>query len=174
MLMMKDFIFEEIKKLENKIYVVFVVRYDFSVEDCCVVFIFSVVEEYQDFINFFVVIKIFVWFVGFGSIIVGVIGISNIMLIVVKDWIWEIGVCKVLGVMFYFIIFMILQEAVFIMVVVGYLGFLVGVGVISLMELMEVDFFCNFQVDLGVGLAVILVLVIVGVLAGWMFVCQVA
>jgi putative ABC transport system permease protein len=106
--------------------------------------------------------------VGLGSIIAGVIGISNIMLIVVKDRTREIGVRKALGATPYSIISMILQESVLITSVAGYLGLLAGVGVISLMESMEVDFFRNPQVDLGVGLAATLVLVVAGALAGWM------
>jgi putative ABC transport system permease protein len=168
MLTTKDLTLEETKRLENKIHAAFAAKHDFSVEDRRAVSIFSAAEEYQNFINLFAAIKIFVWFVGLGSIIAGVIGISNIMLIVVKDRTREIGVRKALGATPYSIISMILQESVLITSVAGYLGLLAGVGVISLMESMEVDFFRNPQVDLGVGLAATLVLVVAGALAGWM------
>jgi putative ABC transport system permease protein len=168
MLTTNDLTLEETKKLENKIHAAFAARHDFSLDDRRAVSIFSAAEEYQKFINLFTAIKIFVWFVGLGSIIAGVIGISNIMLIVVKDRTREIGVRKALGATPYSIISMILQESVLITAVAGYLGLLAGVGVISLMESMEVDFFRSPQVDLGVGLAATLVLVIAGALAGWM------
>lgn len=56
------------------------------------------------------------------------------------------------------------------MVIVGYLGLLVGVGVIYLIGEMEVEYFCNFVVNLGVVVVVIVVLILVGVLVGLMFV----
>lgn len=168
MLTTDDLTLEETKKLEHKIHAAFAVRHDFSLDDRRAVSIFSAAEEYQKFINLFAAIKAFVWFVGLGSIIAGVIGISNIMLIVVKDRTREIGVRKALGATPYSIVSMILQESILITAVAGYLGLLAGVGAISLMESLEMEFFRNPQVDLGVGLAATLVLVIAGALAGWM------
>ena len=90
------------------------------------------------------------------------------MLIVVKDRTREIGVRKALGATPYSIVSMILQESILITSVAGYLGLLAGVGAISLMESMEGEYFRNPEVDLGVGFAATLVLVIAGALAGWM------
>ena len=124
--------------------------------------------------NLFTAIRIFVWFVGLGSIIAGVIGVSNIMLIVVKDRTREIGIRKALGATPYSIVSMILQEAVFITAVAGYLGLLAGVGVIYLMRELQVEFFRNPEVNLGVAIAATLVLVLSGALAGLMPALQAA
>ncbi|MEQ8703164.1 MAG: ABC transporter permease [Phaeodactylibacter sp.] len=168
MLTTKDLNLEQTKQLENKVHAAFAVSHDFSMEDRQAVSVFSAAEEYQKFTNLFAAIKVFVWFVGLGSIIAGVIGISNIMLIVVKDRTREIGVRKALGATPYSIVSMILQEAILITAVAGYLGLLAGVGVISLMESLEVNYFRSPQVDLSMGFAATLVLVIAGALAGWM------
>ena len=146
----------------------------FDPKDRRAVFIYNQAEEYQQFMNLFTAIRIFVWFVGLGSIIAGVIGVSNIMLIVVKDRTREIGIRKALGATPYSIVSMILQEAVFITAVAGYLGLLAGVGVIYLMRELQVEFFRNPEVNLGVAIAATLVLVLSGALAGLMPALQAA
>lgn len=50
--------------------------------------------------NLFIGIKILVWMVGLGILLVGVIGVSNIMMVIVKECIIEIGICWVIGVCF--------------------------------------------------------------------------
>lgn len=146
----------------------------FDPKDRRAVFIYNQAEEYQQFMNLFTAIRIFVWFVGLGSIIAGVIGVSNIMLIIVKDRTREIGIRKALGATPYSIVSMILQEAVFITAVAGYLGLLAGVGVIYLMRELQVEYFRNPEVNLGVAIAATLVLVLSGAMAGLMPALQAA
>lgn len=146
----------------------------FDPADRRAMFVFNLAEEYQEFQNLFAAIRIFVWFVGLGSIIAGVIGVSNIMLIVVKDRTKEIGIRKALGATPYSIVSMILQEAVFITAIAGYFGLLAGVGVIYLIGEMEVDYFRNPSVNLGVALAATVVLILAGALAGLMPALQAA
>ena len=69
---------------------------------------------------------------------------------------------------------MTLQEAVFITAVAGYAGLAAGVGVISLMSSMEVEYFRNPEVNLGVGVTATLILVLAGALAGLMPALQAA
>jgi len=164
----EDMSVEETKILEEEVRRAFASRHEFAVEDRRAVHLFSVAEEYQKFLNLFASIRIFVWFVGLGSILAGIIGVSNIMLIVVKDRTREIGIRKALGATPYSIVSMILQEAILITSIAGYLGLLAGIGIISLMESMQVDYFREPRVNLGVCLAAILVLVISGALAGLM------
>ena len=158
----------EMKQLEEDIHLSFAMRHQFDPEDRRAVFIFNLAEEYAQFQGLFFAIRSFVWFVGIGSIIAGVIGVSNIMLIIVKDRTREIGIRKALGATPYSIISMILQEAIFITAIAGYLGVIAGVGVLSLVGSMEVEYFRNPEVNLGVILIATLVLVLAGALAGWM------
>jgi putative ABC transport system permease protein len=115
-----------------------------------------------------------VWFVGIGTLFAGVIGVSNIMLIVVRDRTKEIGIRKALGATPYSIISMIIQESIFITTVAGYLGLLAGTGIIALMSSMEVPYFRNPQVNFGVAAIATLILVIAGALAGLMPAIQAA
>ncbi|NBC07490.1 MAG: FtsX-like permease family protein [Bacteroidetes bacterium] len=164
----EDMGLEETKVLEGKMRATFASRHEFSPEDQRAVSIYSAIEGYQQLMSLMGGIRLFIWFVGLGSIIAGVIGISNIMLIVVKDRTREIGIRKALGATPYSIIAMILQESILITAIAGYLGLVAGVGVISMIGAMEVDYFRNPQVNLGVGIAATVVLVVAGALAGLM------
>ena len=163
-----DLPIEAISNLEQQVRASFARRHEFDVNDRRAINVFSAAENYQQFVNLFASIRVFVWFVGIGSIIAGIIGISNIMLIVVKDRTKEIGIRKALGATPRSIVSMILQEAILITAVAGYLGLVAGVGVIYLMGAMAVEYFRNPAVSLGVGIAATIVLVISGALAGLM------
>jgi len=164
----------EMKKLEAKVREAFAARLQFDVNDEKALYINNVAEQYEEVQGLFAAIRAFVWFVGIGSIIAGVIGVSNIMLIIVKDRTKEIGIRKALGATPYSIIAMILQESIFITSVAGYLGLLAGVGVISLLSVLELDFFRHPQVNLTVALSAVTVLAIAGALAGLMPALQAA
>jgi len=146
----------------------------FDPKDRRAVYIYNQAENYQELMDLFTAIRFFVWFVGLGSIIAGVIGVSNIMLIVVKDRTKEIGIRKALGATPYSIVSMILQEAVFITALAGYLGLIAGIGVIYLIRELEVDYFRNPEVNLSVAVAATIVLVLAGALAGLMPALQAA
>lgn len=164
----------EMNVLEDEIRAAFAKRLEFDVEDTRALYIFNLAEEFEQFQNLFWAIRMFVWFVGLGSIIAGVIGVSNIMLIVVKDRTKEIGIRKALGATPASIIGMILQESIFITALAGYAGLLLGVVFIGLMGSMEVEYFRNPQVNFGIGIAATLVMVIAGALAGVMPAMQAA
>ena len=115
---------------------------------------FNLEEEFQQFTGLFLVIKIFVWVVGIMTLIAGIVGVGNVMLIVVKERTREIGIRKSVGATPGSIISMILMESVFITAISGYLGLAVGAGLLWLtsygMELggVESQFFANPEVDM--------------------------
>jgi putative ABC transport system permease protein len=112
------------------------------------------------------------WFVSIGSILAGIIGVSNIMLITVKERTKEIGVRKALGATPASIISLIIQEAVVITFVAGYLGLMAGVGLVEGINMLlkatgaEGGFFANPEVNTSVAVVSLLLLVVVGALAG--------
>jgi putative ABC transport system permease protein len=124
------------------------------------------VKQFERIMELFFIIQFFTWFVGVGSIIAGVIGVGNIMLITVRDRTKEIGIRKAIGATPFSIISMIMTEAVLITASAGYLGLLAGWSIIYYLGDIEADFFRNPSVSLPVILAAIFILVVMGALAG--------
>jgi putative ABC transport system permease protein len=129
-------------------------------------------EEFGQVNRLFDGIDIFVWIVGIGTLMAGVIGVSNIMLIIVKERTKEIGIRKSLGATPGSIIGLIIQEAIFITMVAGYLGLVLGVLVLTGlsygMEVGEMDtgMFTNPEVNIKTAVLSLFVLVLGGALAG--------
>ncbi len=144
-------------------------RHHFSPDDPKALRIFNTVERFQKFINLFGGIRIFIWIIGIGTIIAGIVGISNIMLISVKERTREIGIRKALGATPNSILGLILSEAVLITAVSGYLGLVVGVAVIELASayLPKLDLFQHPEVDFRVAIGALVLLVISGTIAGF-------
>src|SRR5690606_15749339 len=113
-------------------------------------------------------VQAFFWFVGICTIIAGVVGVSNIMLIIVKERTREIGIRKALGASPFSIISMILQEAIFITVVAGFMGLLVGLVFWEVFgPFLEADFFTRPEVDFKVTVLTLVILIVSGALAGF-------
>ncbi len=129
-------------------------------------------EEFKEVSLVMGFINTFIWFVGIGSIIAGVIGVSNIMLIIVKERTREIGVRKAMGATPSSIIAMIVQESVFLTSIAGYLGLACGMAIIfgiqKLMEVgdVELEFFYNPEVDIKLVIIALMILIISGAVAG--------
>jgi putative ABC transport system permease protein len=132
----------------------------------------NLAERAQSFRNMFAAIDIFIWFVGIGTLMAGIVGISNIMIITVKDRTKEIGVRKALGATPASIIGLILLESVTLTAVAGYLGLVLGVGLLEgvqyVMQRMNVQaaYFSHPEVGFGTAVAATLLLVFVGAAAG--------
>ncbi len=129
----------------------------------------NIEEEFREINGLFFGIRLIVWIVGIGSLLAGVIGVGNIMLIIVKERTKEIGIRKAMGATPSSIVSMILLESVFITTMAGYFGLLVSTGLILLMNTAVgegSDFFANPEVDMAVGLGALVILVISGALTG--------
>jgi len=129
-------------------------------------------ERFEQVQNLFLGIELFLWFVGIGTLLAGIIGVSNIMLIIVKERTKEIGIRKALGAEPSSIISMIITESVFITGLSGFIGIGIGTFLIWLIDFLmkmfdiETENFYNPTVNPYVGLTAVIVLVIAGVLAG--------
>lgn len=130
----------------------------------------NLAEEFAEIQGLLTGINLLTWIVGIGSLMAGVIGVGNIMLIVVKERTREIGIRKALGATPREIISMILLESVSITTVAGYLGLLSGTGIIALFNFAlgdgGLEFYANPQVTPGVVLGSLFILIIAGFLSG--------
>jgi len=148
-------------------------RHLFDPTDERAVNIWNNVENFQRFVSLFAGIKLFLWVVGIGTIIAGIVGVSNIMLIVVKERTREIGVRKAIGATPGSIIGLFLQEAIVITVFAGYLGLLAGIGLVEGMNWalinfeIQTEFFRNPEVQLQTAIGATMLLILAGVLAGY-------
>ena len=144
-------------------------RHAFAANDQKALRIYSSMERYHKFMSLFGAIRIFTWIVGIGTIIAGIVGVSNIMLISVRERTREIGIRKALGATPASILTLVLIEAIFITSLSGYIGLVGGVAVIELIvaTMPAFDLFRNPEVDLAVALGAVVVLTIAGVIAGF-------
>ena len=114
------------------------------------------------------VLQIIVSFVGLGTLIAGIIGISNIMVFVVKERTKELGIRKALGATPRSVIQMVLQESVFITTISGYLGLFLGILVLESIGLkLEEYFIKNPFIDIGTAFSATVVLILFGAIAGY-------
>ena len=157
------------RTMEKAVRTKMALRHNFSPDDPKALRVFNTVERFQKFINLFSGIRIFIWIIGIGTIIAGIVGISNIMLISVKERTREIGIRKALGATPGSIVNLILSESVLITAVSGYIGLVAGVAVIELASayLPEIDLFQHPEVDFRVAVGALVLLVISGMIAGF-------
>nr|WP_315139902.1 ABC transporter permease [uncultured Flavobacterium sp.] len=134
---------------------------------------FDLFEEFSKVQDLFMILKFIAYFVGTLVLLSGVIGISNIMLIVVKERTKEIGIRRALGATPSAIRSQILSEAIFLTIVAGMFGIATATGVIWVINMVldsmpsEGMMFANPSVDLSVVFVALLILVGSGLLAGF-------
>lgn len=156
---------QEVKDLIKK-------RHHIHPEDDRAVGSWNMENEFNKFVNLFNGIKILVWIVGIGTLFAGVVGVSNIMLIVVKERTKEIGIQRALGATPAHVISQIIVEAVFLTTLAGYIGLVAGVGLIELIDYLitvsqsESEMFRNPEINFNMAMSSLLVLLVSGVFAG--------
>jgi putative ABC transport system permease protein len=119
-------------------------------------------------------LRAFIWIIGLATLCIGVVGISNIMLISVKERIKELGVRKAMGASSGQIIRLVLLESVVITVIFGYIGMLIGVGLTQILKILSETFlgtnntiFSNPTVDLSIVLIANAIMIVCGLIAGY-------
>jgi putative ABC transport system permease protein len=142
-------------------------RHNFAPHDRQAVRVHNNIEQFERFRKLFWMISMFVVVIGLGTLAAGVVGVSNIMMIAVKERTREIGVRKALGATPWSIVLMIIQEAVFLTGLAGLLGLSAGVALLEVLGRMDNEFIVNPNIDLRIGVAAAGFLVIAGALAGY-------
>ncbi len=159
---------DQAKAITDQIVAQLAERHKFSPTDKQAVRIHNNVEGYSRFSKIFLIISIFVVIIGLGTLAAGVVGVSNIMMIAVKERTKEIGVRKALGATPSSIILMIVQEAVFLTSIAGLLGLAGGVAVLAWLDSAELSEMIRApSVHLTTGVAATVFLIFAGALAGY-------
>jgi putative ABC transport system permease protein len=139
-----------------------------SPDDTSAVRVFNTLDEAKKIYSLVATIQAVFWFVGIGTIIAGIVGVGNIMLIIVKERTKEIGIRKALGALPMSIVGMILQEAVFVTMFSGLFGLIFGLGLLELVgPQVESDFLKYPQVDFNIAITTVFLLVFAGAIAGF-------
>ena len=125
-------------------------------------------ENTKRFYDLIGMIKMFFWGVGICTIIAGVVGVSNIMLIIVKERTREIGVRKALGAQPLSIIGMVLHESIFVTSFAGLTGLIMGLVLLDFVgPMIQTDFIYNPTVNFNVALSTVVILIVAGAVAGF-------
>lgn len=172
---------EESQKIEQDIRSTFSHKLKFDDKDESAMGMYNKLENYIQTMRIFQAIKIFIWIIGIGTLIAGIVGVSNIMLIVVKERTKEIGIRKAIGASPSSVIGLILLESILITTVAGYIGLVFGTGLMELINYIMVQsagdaaaasqqsetVFLNPTVDFGVAVSATLLLIVAGAIAGY-------
>lgn len=132
------------------------------------IYVRNVAQRASENDQFASVLQYIVTFVGLGTLIAGIIGISNIMVFVVKERTKELGVRKALGATPRSVIAMILQESIFITTLSGSIGMIIAVIILkNLGETLDKFFIRNPYVDISTAIFSTIILIIFGAIAGY-------
>jgi putative ABC transport system permease protein len=161
-------------ELEKKVVELVKRRHDVAPQDLSGIRSFNMAEPAKRVNGLFTGIDVFIWFVGLGTLTAGIVGISNIMIITVKERTREIGIRKALGATPFSIVSTLLLESALVTSIAGYLGLVIGVGLLELISFgirssgAKLPYFMNPEVNFQVALTAIALLIGVGILAGLM------
>jgi len=154
-------------------------QHKFDPKDEGAIGLFNKLEAYIQTMKIFQAIKIFIWIIGIGTLIAGIVGVSNIMLIVVKERTKEIGIRKAIGASPASVIGLILLESILITTIAGYIGLVLGTGLMELINYFMVQsagaagaqqgesVFLNPTVDFNIAVSATLLLIVAGAIAGY-------
>ena len=160
--------------VEEKIIELLKRRHAVSPEDRRAIRSFNMAEPAKMVNGLFLGINAFIWFVGLGTLMAGIVGVSNIMIITVKERTREIGIRKALGATPFNIVSTLLLESILVTSIAGYAGLVVGVGLIELVSYFlnsvgaQLPYFTNPEINFQVAITAIVLLIVVGALAGLM------
>jgi len=147
-------------------------RHSVAPSDDAAVGHFNLKKEYDQMQGLFFGIRFLVWIVGTGTLLAGVIGVSNIMLVVVRERTREIGIQRALGATPWTVISQIIMESVVLTTFAGYFGLVVGVGLLELINYLlgstgaNTEMFVHPGIDFSVAITALTILVFCGVIAG--------
>lgn len=162
----------EVSVVEEKAMKLLRERHKVAPEDDRAVGHFNLAKEFKQMTGLFAGINALIWIVGIGTLLAGVIGISNIMLVIVKERTKEIGIMRAIGATPSKIIAQIISESVLLTTTAGYIGMVVGVFLIEMIDRNlpppsgRDTMFLHPNIDFQVAVTALGILVVSGIVAG--------
>ncbi|WP_238767429.1 ABC transporter permease [Maribellus maritimus] len=160
-----------VSKVEMRLKELLKERHHIAPDDVQAIGSFNIEVEWIKYMGLFNGIQILTWIVGTGTLFAGIIGVSNIMLVIIKERTQEIGIQRAIGATPGKVIMHIVAESVFLTVIAGYIGLALGVGILELLN-MALDsggdeiFFRRPEVSFKMAVSALTVLVFAGIGAG--------
>jgi putative ABC transport system permease protein len=137
-------------------------------KDESAIFISNNIENTKEIYLLISAMRVFFWGVGLATLLAGIIGVSNIMLIIVKERTKEIGIRKALGAEPLSIVGMILHESIFVTAISGLFGLIFGLVLLEVVgPYIELDFIKNPSVDFNIAVSTLILLIAAGAIAGF-------
>ncbi|HON17600.1 MAG TPA: ABC transporter permease [Salinivirgaceae bacterium] len=145
-------------------------RHKIHPEDDRAVGNFNVEKEFQKFTGLFRAVDILIWIVGIGTLLAGAIGVSNIMLVVIKERTSELGIRRAIGASPANIISQIVFEAIVLTISAGWAGLVCGVGVLNIIYNATLhakdSVLYKPMIDFNIAIFALLILILSGIFAG--------
>ena len=167
------------QEFEKRILARLAQEHRFDPTDESAIWLENSMEMYKNMAVVFGGINFFVWIIGLGTLLAGIVGVSNIMLVTVTERTAEFGIRKALGARPSSIVRLILTESVLITALFGYIGMVLGVAVMEVVNYIirqmppddsgygQTTIFLDPTLDLSVAVSATIVLVIAGLVAGY-------
>lgn len=162
---------EQLELFKVKLYHFLAGQFDFAPEDKIAVSCVTYSDQYFQMRSVLNMIQLFIWIVGLMTLISGIVGVSNIMIIGLKERTREFGVRIAMGASDLSIVRLVLVESIIITLIFGYIGMMAGVGLTQAIDAVlnsvgNVSYFKNPTVNITIMLVAMLIMVVAGIIAG--------
>lgn len=163
-------------EVEDKVMAAMKERHKIAPEDVQAIGHVNLEKQFKQFGALFMGIQLLTWIVGIGTLLAGVIGVSNIMLVIIKERTQEIGIMRAIGATPRKVVSQIIMESVFLTTVAGYIGLFLGIllleGFNFALEMAKSNgaeniFISNPSISITVAIASLIVLIVSGAIAGY-------
>ena len=159
-----------VKVVQTQIEDILKQQHQISPDDKDALFSMNIEEQFKMFNYLGIGIAALIWIVGLGTLFAGAIGVSNIMLVTVRERTKEIGIRRALGATPRNIIGQILSESIVLTMLAGVLGIVIGVGLLRATGIVLSrgdQFFKDPQISFGMAVISLVILIIIGTMAGY-------
>ena len=158
-----------VSTIESEIKTILKERHQIAPDDDKAIWGFNAEEEMKAMGYLKIGLSALIWLIGLGTLISGAVGVSNIMLVTVRERTKEIGVRRAIGASPWLIARQIMAESTVLTALAGVVGIMVGVGILAVVDQvmsMGDGFLKNPQVSFSEAFACLIIIVVVGILAG--------